>query len=223
VTKLEHTSGRSDAGYFYVTALHWSLTQFTPASMEVVPCNTGERIYTIGVMLFAVILFSSLLSSITTSMIYLQKLRAEKSKQVSYVRRYITNKHVTLDLGNRIVSFLRKHSYNVSQRQTLHEDQIAAFSILPESLRAQLRCEVFLPMLDPHPLFRLTHRIDNAAMIAVCTSALSEQDMWIGNEKFTMSAASTCPSGRGSQRPRSGSVGSTGAASWRRRSPTSSR
>lgn len=46
--------------------------------------------------MLAVLLFSSLLSSITTSMINLRKLSEEKTKQAGYVRRYITDKQVTL-------------------------------------------------------------------------------------------------------------------------------
>ena len=33
--------------YKYSTALHWSLTQFTPASMEVMPQNEYERFFTV--------------------------------------------------------------------------------------------------------------------------------------------------------------------------------
>merc|ERR1712048_607574 len=34
---------RSDL-YHYLSALHWSVTQMTPASMELVPINAGERL-----------------------------------------------------------------------------------------------------------------------------------------------------------------------------------
>jgi len=186
VARLEQVSGPQgvDDTYLYTTALHWSLTQFTPASMEVVPCNSYERIYTVGVLLFACILFSSLLSSITTSMMNLRKQSSEKRRQMGFVRRYITDKHVTLDLGNRISGFLRQHNYNVNQRSSLHEDQIMAFRILPESLRTQLRCEVFLPRLINHPMFRLLHDTDESVVINLCTTVTSEEDLNTGLEKF---------------------------------------
>merc|ERR1712032_517037 len=38
--------------YQYLTALHWSITQFTPASMGVFPRNSVERAFTITVVMF---------------------------------------------------------------------------------------------------------------------------------------------------------------------------
>lgn len=186
VGQLDSEYGRTPSDvYLYITALHWSLTQFTPASMEIVPTNVVERCFTICILLFAVVLFSSLLSSITTNMINLRKMSTERRQQQSYVRRYITHNRVTLDLGNRIYTFLRHHNYNITQKKHLHEQEIIAFKVLPESLRTQLRCEVFLPTLIWHPLFRNFMHIDDASVIAICQRAVSEIDLALGQELFT--------------------------------------
>jgi len=185
VSRLQVNTGHDiSVGYAYSTSLHWSLTQFTPASMEIVPCNTYERLYTIFVMLFSFVLFSSMLSSITTSMINLRKKSEEKRKQMALVRRYITDKQVTLDLGNSISAFLRQHGYGCNQRQPLHEDQIAAFKILPESLRTQMRCEVFTPVLERHPLFSVLVAQDSVSMASVCVMSVAEQATGVGEEVF---------------------------------------
>jgi len=189
-TSMELGSPPSVA-YYYATALHWSLTQFTPASMEVVPCNTVERLFTIGVIVVSVILFSSVLSSITTAMINLRRRSADKRRQISFVRRYITDKHITLALGNRIVGFLRTHNYNVSQHQSLQEEQILAFKILPDSLRTQLRCEIYMPVLISHPLFHTINRTDDAAMVAICANTMSERDLPMGHELFAAGMRAT--------------------------------
>ncbi|CAE8632903.1 unnamed protein product, partial [Polarella glacialis] len=44
----------------YTTALHWSLTQFTPASMDVNARNVPERVMSILVLFFSLITFSSI-------------------------------------------------------------------------------------------------------------------------------------------------------------------
>jgi len=192
VTRLHISRSRdADFSYLYTTALHWSLTQFTPASVEVVPANAVERTFTIGVVMLAVLLFSSLLSSITTSMINLRKLSEEKTKQAGYVRRYITDKQVTLETGNRVVAYLRKHNYNVSSKKSLHEDQIRAFAILPDSLLAQLRCEVYLPQLLRHPFFRLARKLDEAALVPLCVSAMVEQTLSLSQERFACGERAT--------------------------------
>merc|ERR1712226_371888 len=50
----------TDLSYRYSTSLHWSLTQFTPASMDVSARNVYERAYSIIVLFFAMVVFSSM-------------------------------------------------------------------------------------------------------------------------------------------------------------------
>ena len=59
VNKAKSKQAWNSLVYRYATSLHWSLTQFTPSSMEVVPMNTKERIFAVCVLLFALIVFSS--------------------------------------------------------------------------------------------------------------------------------------------------------------------
>merc|ERR1712048_619307 len=63
--------------YAYTTSLHWSITQFTPASMEVTPQNEGERVYATVVIVGALVAFSSFVSSITAAMTHIRKLNAQ--------------------------------------------------------------------------------------------------------------------------------------------------
>merc|ERR1712072_764529 len=92
--------------YLYTTALHWSMTQFTPAGMEVHAHNQKERVYSIFVLLFAMITFSSFVSSITSSMTHLRKLKSEPAKQETILRRYFAENKISAELGQRIWKFL---------------------------------------------------------------------------------------------------------------------
>merc|ERR1711976_627070 len=87
--------------------MHWSLTQFTPASMEVRPHNLGERVYSIIVLLFALITFSSFLGSITTAMTALRRRHSEQARQQSILRRYFTDNHISVELSQRIWKFIK--------------------------------------------------------------------------------------------------------------------
>merc|ERR1719271_802382 len=51
--KFKSDTGQQNPTVFfrYTTALHWSVTQFTPASMEIHPANTVERVFAIGMVL----------------------------------------------------------------------------------------------------------------------------------------------------------------------------
>jgi len=169
----------------YLTSVHWSLTQFTPASMEVTPRNWLERGYAIIVLVFALATFSTLLSTITNSMLHLRKASYEMTRQQDFVRRYIADKRISLDLGNRIIGFLRQRRYNASSsKRKLHEDDIDAFKILPDSLKEDLHGEIFLPVVVAHPFFHHVHGMDPFTAVRVCHKAIQERPMAMKSELF---------------------------------------
>jgi len=159
--------------YLYTTALHWALTQFTPASMEVTPRNWAERIYAILVVLFGLLVFSSTVSRITTSMSRLQELAAKDIHKVEQLHKYMTQQRTTLELNGCILSYLKYH--RKQQQQRLHLVDVDYLNILPESLRGELCVEVFAPALMTHPLFEAVACVDEPHVALLCKSALSEK------------------------------------------------
>merc|ERR1719245_570310 len=67
--------------YQYLVALHFSLTQFTPASMHVQPTNLLERSFTVGLVLFALFGFSYIVGSMSGSLTQLRGIHAKQHKQ----------------------------------------------------------------------------------------------------------------------------------------------
>jgi len=169
--------------YRYVTSLHWSLTQFTPSSMEIHPRNVIERVFSICVLFTALVIFSSFVSSITNAMTQLHQSNRKKGKQREDIRKYISENKLSLDLGNRIVAFGRKH--NPTSRKHVHEDEIQILKVMPESLRLQLHWEVYLPVLTPHPFFFNCNESDEGCMLDICHNAMSEMSLPSGQELFT--------------------------------------
>merc|ERR1719517_170672 len=91
-----------DLQFRYITSLHWSLTQFTPASMEVFPRNSTERSFAVIVILAAMLTFSSFVSSITSGMTRLRMLKSEKAKQQYLLRSFLKENKIPPDLSMRI-------------------------------------------------------------------------------------------------------------------------
>lgn len=174
--------GEPPVRYSYSTSFHWSLTQFTPASMEVVPRNTVERIYAACVLIFALVMFSSFVSSITSAMTRMREIHLEQSRQRERVRRYIQNNRVSLELGNRINSFLKEQGYVTKARATMGD--ITAFKLLPEPMMAELNREVFMPHILPHPLFHHLHEVESTCLVNACHLAMSEQALVKGQAFF---------------------------------------
>jgi len=90
----------------YFTSLHWSLTQFTPATMAVQPQNFHERVFAVAVLLFAMVTFSSFVSSITDLMTHMRNLRSVETKNFMKLDRYLKDTCISLNLSVRIRRYL---------------------------------------------------------------------------------------------------------------------
>ncbi|CAE8635768.1 unnamed protein product, partial [Polarella glacialis] len=135
--------------YAYTTALHWSITQFTPASMEVVPMNELERSFTIVVIVSAMVIFSSFISTITNAMTQLRNLNSERNAELVKLRRFFSERKVSASLVARISSCIHQSNKLISSR--VHCEDISILELLPVSLKCDLAEEVFAPTLCAHP------------------------------------------------------------------------
>ncbi|CAE8582909.1 unnamed protein product [Polarella glacialis] len=135
--------------YAYTTALHWSITQSTPASMEVVPVNELERSFTIVVIVSAMVIFSSFISTITNAMTQLRNLNSERNAELVKLRRFFSERKVSASLVARISSCIHQSTKLTSSR--VHSEDVSILEFLPVSLKCDLAEEVFAPTLGAHP------------------------------------------------------------------------
>ncbi|CAE8610278.1 unnamed protein product [Polarella glacialis] len=138
------------AVYAYTTALHWSITQFVPASMEVVPKNELERSFTIVVIVSAMVIFSSFISTITNAMNQLRNLNSERNAELIKLRRFFSENKISTPLVARISSCIHQSTKLTSSR--VHSEDISILELLPVSLKCDLAEEVYAPTLCAHPL-----------------------------------------------------------------------
>mmetsp|Transcript_27413 Transcript_27413/g.64029 ORF Transcript_27413/g.64029 Transcript_27413/m.64029 type:complete len:825 (+) Transcript_27413:71-2545(+) len=170
-------------GYRYFTALHWSLTQFTPASMEVVPENTAERCFAVSVLLFAMVTFSSFVSSITNAMTRLRNLNSERADRHQKLRQYLCENKVSTELMARIWSCMNQ--IMKSSKSRLHQKDVAYLLLLPRSLYGDLLEEVYAPFVLRHPLFLRFAQEDSHRVRALFNSAFAEMSLSDGHELFS--------------------------------------
>jgi len=175
-----HDTGKSSWTFAYTTSLHWSLTQFTPASMEVMPQNTYERLYTIIVIIGAMVTFSSFVSSITGAMTHMRSINAKKVEADASIRSYFSENKISQDLASRVWHFRRRNT-QANVRKT-KESEIPALKGLPESIREELRVEVFAPTLSHHPLFSMYLDLEPDAMRRLCNTGVHEKFMMASEE-----------------------------------------
>jgi len=172
-------------GYRYWTSMHWSMTQFTPASMEVVPKNSLERFYTVCVLTFALVTFSSFVSSITQSMTHLRTINARELHQHSTLHRYLSTNTISPMLVNRILHFIRDRNLKKNREVRLKQSDVELFTLLPESVKMDLRSEIFMPIICVHPLFHNYQDLEPAAMRLICKNDIREKTLYLREELFS--------------------------------------
>lgn len=143
----------------------------------------GERIYAICTVLFALVTFSSLVSAITNTLTYIRKKNFERTEQMDLIRRYITEKKVSVDVGNRIYTCFKYKSNR--NRATLHASDVPALQTLPETLSRRLSAEIFLPVMLPHPMFHHYHEVNLDGIQHICHSGVSELSVMTAESVFT--------------------------------------
>lgn len=180
---LAHELEEKGFGYSYTTALHWALTQFTPSSTDVHAYNTPERIYSVCVLLFGLVAFSSFVSSITASMTTLRKLQSGSGRAEAILRNYFIENNISTELGQIIWKFLWSTHFS-HQKTVLERDVADIVALLPRSLRAKLREELFLPVLVTLPFFRVFSSLSSQGAQAVCHESLREICMVTCEEQF---------------------------------------
>jgi len=170
-------------GYRYSTSLHWALTQFTPASMEVVPRNTGERIYNVWVLLCALVTFSSFISSITEAMTNLRKINNQRNQEFMQLRSYLRDNRVSKALSARVWRYLKRTS-RMRQKRKGWQD-VVIFKDMPETLQAEIKVEVYAPIAVACPFFTNFNEANQAAMRAICSKATHEVNLIAGQDLFS--------------------------------------
>jgi len=184
-----HGFEEAEWGYQYLTAFHWSITQFTPASMSVQPQNIHERMFAINVVVFALVGFSYVVGSITGSLTQLRSMQEDTTKQFWNLRRYLKQNKVPLTLASRIQRYL-EHAWQ-SQQENISLQNIKIMKLLSEQLHCELQCELSVPHLSVHPLFRRLYDVSNVTMHRLANTAIRRKPLarndilFISGEKAT--------------------------------------
>merc|ERR1719478_572909 len=109
-----HEFDQSDWTYKYITAFHWAITQFTPASMHVQPQNMLERTFAVTIVVFGLVGFSYLVGSITGSLTELRRMNEDAAKQFWNLRRFLKKSQVQMPLRIRIEKYL-EHAWTLQK------------------------------------------------------------------------------------------------------------
>jgi len=178
----EHGVEEAPVLYKYLVSAHWAITQIT-GTMEVEAHNSGERIFSVLVLIVCFVLSAAFISNITTSMTRLQVIGAKQQSQFSILRRYLRFQGVSTRLAMRIT---RNTQFRLKQQQQrIAEGDVELIALLSEPLRVELHFEVYSKMLCAFRLFDAYCSTNPMAMRRVCHSAVSVASCAKGDVVFS--------------------------------------
>ncbi|CAK9068064.1 Potassium voltage-gated channel subfamily H member 6 (Ether-a-go-go-related gene potassium channel) (ERG) (Eag-related protein) (Ether-a-go-go-related protein) (Voltage-gated potassium channel subunit Kv11.2) [Durusdinium trenchii] len=176
--------GRPDSlVYIYTTAYHWSITQLTPASCEIYPRSSRERIFNIAVILFGLCIFSSFISSMAQQLAALQQLSRADRQRMHELRRFISEHHMSVALATTIVDFVRQKRGPMAQRPLKISD-IEIFTGFPTVLLQKIRLEAYYFVLSKHHFYYFVYQNDRDTFSKICNNCIFEQTLDKGHEVF---------------------------------------
>jgi len=156
----------------YLISLHWSLTQFTPASMSVSATNEVERAFSIVVLFVAMVCFSSIVGSISGSMTTLRSMSNEVTRDFWLLRKYLKQRNINQDLRRRVCKFLEFQVMGKPRR--VDRGQLTLLDKLSADLSDELRHADHWPVVEKHPCFQLLQGEENARCHQLCGLCFSE-------------------------------------------------
>jgi len=169
--------------YQYMTALHWSLTQMTPASMQVNSLNSVEKAFNIAALVCGTFLFtfnmSMLSAKLTQRMISTKKL-AQQSKQLDrFLLQGCVGRSLTMRVKMQVRERLNGHKVLVSW-----DDVEPSLSLIATSLQQELQVELCRPHLLRHDFFLFCHRVDEKCAESLGCVACTQAVLPAGDSLF---------------------------------------
>jgi len=165
----------------YVFCFQWSLHQFHPASRkEMIEGTLPERAFVMVCSLSGLAISSVFVSSITNTMLQLQSLQEERTKQLRAVREFVLEHAISLELALRAKKYVRARLEDALRRK--YENEL--LELLPESLLTDLHEEARLPVIAHHLFFSNLRADFPRTVRRLCHEAMSEMAAHPGDVVF---------------------------------------
>eukprot|EP00928_Gymnodinium_smaydae_P026079 TRINITY_DN20580_c0_g1_i1.p1 TRINITY_DN20580_c0_g1~~TRINITY_DN20580_c0_g1_i1.p1 ORF type:complete len:832 (-),score=99.36 TRINITY_DN20580_c0_g1_i1:74-2533(-) len=172
----------ADPGALYLSAMSWSMAQSGFAAVDTYPTCVLEEAYTVINSFIWMMVLPGLISWFTIWMMHIDSTDKAHSTEMTNMRRFLKEHGISSQLTSNIVSFLRKNG-NTNERK-IHETDVPALQRLPESLRFHLHKQIYLDVLNWHPMFERFTEICKLGAGAITHFALVGRRYDTGQEVF---------------------------------------
>merc|ERR1711920_47628 len=149
----------SESHFFcYIVAFHWSITQFTPATNNVVPISVEERVFSILAVLTGFVSFSFFMATMFSTLNQLKTFKASRVRERQRLMQFVRSKRIPASLAQRVLMLFEA---DLETKEDCHvESDIPILGHLPESIRIRVCREYCLPLLLKNQLLGSFHQLD---------------------------------------------------------------
>jgi len=158
--------------------------------MSVQPENFRERIFTVAIVVFALVGFSYVVGSITGSLTQLRSMSEYAEKEFWKLRLFLKRHKVPMPLALRIKKFVEYEFYK--QQKVLPLEGVAMLKLLSEQMMSELQACINIPHMTVHPLFDAMMSKTSLIMQRICNMALGHKQLAPGDILFMTGETDEC-------------------------------
>mmetsp|Transcript_43465 Transcript_43465/g.125633 ORF Transcript_43465/g.125633 Transcript_43465/m.125633 type:complete len:836 (+) Transcript_43465:95-2602(+) len=164
----------------YLTALHWSVSQFTGGMDEITPGSSMERFFAICIWIFAFVASAFMVSFLTSKLTQLHIIDGARSRQLLMLRQYLKQNAIS---GNLALRMQRSAQHALSADLTA--DVIELLPVVSEPLRIEMHFEMYFPSLRLHHFFAEAGSDSPQVIRRICHFAMSTLLLASGDMVFS--------------------------------------
>lgn len=161
----------SNAALQYLTSLQWSLAQMSPGAAPVGAMNSIELLFNVLCLICGFLVFGSVVSSITATMVHWRKVRTERTAVLDELDTFLAQRRVCHSVGQQAREQVQVRLRR--KKQTIFMHDLSATPMLSRALFSQLHEETSRVHLLSHPLFRNVWQMQSSILKKICVKAAS--------------------------------------------------
>lgn len=136
--------------YQYLSSLHWAMAQILAGNTSLEARNSFERVFNMVCLLVGLLLFSTLVSTISSKMTHLRMLQQEQRSWLLQLHRFIRTKNVDPQVGMAVVKQVKM---SMQERKPVDLTSLEAWRFMSQANKDDMHWEVCRPILLQHRFF----------------------------------------------------------------------
>jgi len=175
IDQYQYRAHEASWQWAYLTSLHWSVAQFSPGGVEVVPQNPWERAYCVFCLFLGILFFASSLHSVNQAMEQIKNMHERFNRAYQSLRRYFREQSISPELVSRVFRYSEKVLKAKFDKVGL--THVELLPMLPRTMYMQVMVELYDQALYVHPLFAWFGSKSVTVLQEICSMALEEVNL----------------------------------------------